>query len=140
MDDPYRWVVGLGNDELGYAVPLSDYRVFCVADELAGPGTCQFLADNGLIEFPDAVAGATCKAVTEDPSLLAAYGSAAEAVAASCAYGQAFDESLDHYEETNSAGWDLEADILAAVARITGDDDPATVNPAFPGWWSGLTP
>jgi hypothetical protein len=140
MDDPYRWVVGLGNDELGYAVPLSDYRVFCVADELAGPGTCQFLADNGLIEFPDAVAGATCKAVTEDPSLLAAYGPAAEAVAASCAYGQAFDESLDHYEETNSAGWDLEADILAAVARITGDDDPATVNPAFPGWWSGLTP
>lgn len=142
MSDEYRWVVGLGNDELGYAVPLADYRVFCVADELAGPGTCQFLHDVGAIEYPDAVAGATCKAITEDPSLLADYGdpAIAEAVAASCAYGQAFDEANDHYEETNSAGWDLEADILAAVATLTGNDDPSTINPAFPGWWSGLTP
>ena len=140
MDDEYRWVVGLGNDEMGYAVPLSDYRVYCVADDLAGPGTCQFLYDNGIIEFPDAIAGATCKAVTEDPSLLADYGAAAEAVGGSCKYGQAFDEADDHYEETNSVGWDMETDILAAVARLTGDDDPAVINPDFPGWWSGLTP
>lgn len=140
MDDEYRWVVGLGNDEMGYAVPLSDYRVYCVADDLAGPGTCQFLHDNGLIEFPDAIAGATCKAVTEDPSLLADYGPAAEAIAGSCKYGQAFDEADDHYEETNSVGWDMETDILSAVARITGNDDPAVINPDFPGWWAGLTP
>jgi hypothetical protein len=140
MDDEYRWVVGLGNDELGYAVPLSDYRVYCVADDLAGPGTCAFLHANGVIEFPDAIAGATCKAVTEDPSLLVNYGDAAEAVAGSCRYGQAFDEADDHYEETNSVGWDLETDILAAVARLTGNDDPSVVNPDFPGWWSGLTP
>ena len=40
MPDQYRWIVGLGNDELGYVVPLADYRIKCVADDLAGPGTC----------------------------------------------------------------------------------------------------
>lgn len=140
MADEYRWIVGLGNDELGYVVPLSDYRVKCVADELAGPGTCAALHAAGVIEFPDAVAGATCKAITEDPSLLAQYGDAAEAVAASCRYGQALGEALDHYEETNSAGWDLEADILRAVSELTGNADPASVNPGFPGWWMGHTP
>ena len=140
MPDKYRWIVGLGNDEMGYVVPLVDYRVKCVADDLAGPGTCAALHAAGIIEFPDAVAGATCKAVTEDPSLLAGYGPAAEAVAASCRYGQALGEANDHYEETNSAGWDLEADILAAVGVLTGDTNPASVNPDFPGWWMGYTP
>ena len=94
----------------------------------------------GVIEYPDAIAGATCKAITEDPSLLANYGAAAEAVAGSCKYGQAIDESDDHYEETNSAGWDLEADILTAVGKITSNYDPTTVNPNFPGYWMGYTP
>ncbi len=34
MHDKYRWIVGLGNDEMGYVVPLADYRVRCVADDL----------------------------------------------------------------------------------------------------------
>jgi hypothetical protein len=140
MADDYRWIVGLGNDELGYVVPISDYRVSCVADALAAPGTCAALHAAGVIEHPDAVAGTTCKAITEDPSLLARYGAAAEAVAASCRYGQALGEADDHYEETNSAGWDLEADILATVAALTGNADPAEVNPDFPGWWRGHTP
>jgi hypothetical protein len=140
MADEYRWVVGLGNDEMGYVVPLADYRIRCVADDLAGPGTCAELHAAGVIEHPDAVAGATCKAVTEDPSLLAGYGAAAEAVAASCRYGQALGEADDHYEETNSAGWDLEADILAAVGTLTGNTDAASVNPDFAGWWMGHTP
>jgi hypothetical protein len=72
--------------------------------------------------------------------LLTTYGQAAEAVAASCRYGQALGEANDHYEETNSAGWDLEADILAAVGVLTGDTNPASVNPDFPGWWMGHTP
>lgn len=140
MADDYRWIVGLGNDEMGYVVPLADYRVKCVADDLAGPGTCAALHAAGAIEYPDAVAGATCKAVTEDPSLLAGYGAAAEAIAASCKYGQALGEADDHYEETNSVGWDLEADILTAVGVLTGNTDPATVNADFPGWWMGHTP
>jgi hypothetical protein len=141
MDGEYRWVVGLGNDELGYAVPLSDYRVRCVADVLLGlEGACQLLYDAEIIEYPDALAGATCKAIADDPSTLPSYGPYADAISLSCRYGQAFGEAEDHYEETNSAGWDLEADILAAVRRLTGDDDPSRVNPDFPGWWSGLTP
>lgn len=140
MDGRYRWIVGLGNDELGYVVPLADFRVRCVADQLVGPGTCGALHAAGLIEHPDAVAATTCKAVTEDPTLLGGFGDAAEAIAASCRYGQALGEALDHYEETNSAGWDLEADVLAAVARLTGDADATRVNPDFPGWWTGHTP
>ena len=140
MADEYRWIVGLGNDELGYVVPLSDYRISCVADVFAGPGTCAALHAAGVIEFPDAIAGATCKAVTEDPSLLANYGPAAEAVAGSCRYGQAFGEANDHYEETNSVGWDIEADILGAVADLTGSHDTTVINPDFAGWWMGHTP
>jgi hypothetical protein len=30
--------------------------------------------------------------------------------------------------------------MLAAVAALTGDDDPATVNPRFPGYWKEHPP
>jgi hypothetical protein len=49
-------------------------------------------------------------------------------------------EPDDHYEETNAVGWDVGADMLAAVAALTGDDDPGTVNPGFPGYWSQVPP
>lgn len=141
MADAYRWTVGLGSDELGYVIPISNFRVRCVADLLAGPGACQALHDAGAIEFPDAVAGTTCKAITEDPSLLAAYPEPARtAVAGSCRYGQALGEAEGHYEETNAAGWDLAQDMMDAVAALTGDDDPTEVNPAFPGWYQGFLP
>ncbi|HEX8802650.1 MAG TPA: hypothetical protein VF743_00615, partial [Acidimicrobiales bacterium] len=141
MHDRYRFTIGLGNDELGYVFPISNWRVACVADVVAGPGTCQALYDAGVIEFPDAVAGTTCKAVTDDPARLDAYPpDAAEAVAASCRYGQALGEARGHYEETNSAGWDLAEDILGAVAAVTGDADPTQVNPDFPGYWQGYPP
>jgi len=141
MHDRYEWTIGLGNDELGYIFPISNWRVKCVADEVAGPGTCQALHDAGVIEFPDAVAGTTCKAITEDPSRLDAYPpDAALAVSASCRYGQALGEAKAHYEETNSAGWDLAADMLAAVAALTGDAHPEQVNPDFPGYWKNYPP
>ena len=53
---------------------------------------------------------------------------------ASCDYGQTIAEALGHYPETNSAGWDLGTDILAAVGRLTGNVDPSEVNPDFPGY------
>jgi len=139
MDGEYRWIVGLGNDELGYAVPLADYRVLCIA----GEEVCAQLHAIEAIDFPDAVSGATCKRLVEDPAavpgLVAEYGTdVATAVVGSCTYGQAFGEAADHYEETNSAGWDLHADILDAVAALTGDASTDTVNPALPGyWWDG---
>jgi hypothetical protein len=141
MHDRYEWTIGLGNDELGYAIPLSNWRVRCVADDLAGPGTCQALHDAGLIEHADALAGATCKAITEDPSRLDAYPPEARpAVEGSCRYGQALGEAEGHYEETNAAGWDLADDILAAVAVLTGDDSSEQVNPRFPGYHIGNRP
>jgi hypothetical protein len=141
MDDAYRWTIGLGSDELGYFIPISNFRVLCVADILAGPGACQQLYDAGAIEFPDSVAGTTCKAVTDDPSLLLNYPEPARtAVYASCRYGQALGEALGHYEETNAAGWDMAQDMMAAVGAITGNDDPTEVNPDFPGWWQGFLP
>jgi len=141
MDDPYKWTIGLGSDQLGYFIPISNYRVFCVGDIFGGPGTCEFLNSVGFIEFPDAVAGSTCKAITEDPSILGGYpAQVAQVIAGSCRYGQALDEADGHYEETNSAGWDLVEDMMRAVAGITGNDDPTEVNPDFPGWWQDHLP
>ena len=141
MADGYKWTIGLGSDQLGYFIPLSNYRVYCVGDIFAGPGTCAYLNGVGVIEFPDSIAGATCKRITEDPSQLAAYPpEVAPVIAGSCRYGQALDEAAGHYEETNSAGWDLVEDMMRAVGELTGNQDPTEVNPQFPGWWQGYLP
>jgi hypothetical protein len=81
------------------------------------------------------VAGATCKNVIENSPPSTPF-----LVTASCRYGQALGEANAHYEETNSAGWDLVEDMMNAVAAITGNDDPTDVNPDFPGWWPGHLP
>jgi hypothetical protein len=123
-------------------VPLSNYRVACIADMFAGSGTCAALHAGGLIEFPDAIAGATCKRITEDPGQLAPPfpQDIAQAIAGSCRYGQALGEAQGHYEETNSAGWDIAQDMLDAVGELTGSWDATEVNPVFPGWWEGYLP
>jgi hypothetical protein len=139
MADTYEWTVGLGSDQLGYHVPLSNFRALCVADEFLGAGSCQGLFEEGTIEFPDAVAGETCKDVIENPDAADPF-----LVVASCRYGQALGQLVGepngHYEETNSAGWDLVEDLMNAVAAITGNDDATQVNPEFPGYWPGLLP
>ena len=140
MSDRYEWMVGLGSDQIGYFVPHSNYRVYCVADALVAPGTCAALHAGGLIEYPDAVSGATCKRVTEDPGQLAAYGPYAPLIAGSCRYGQALGEAQGHYEETNSAGWDIANDMLEAIGNLTGNADPTEVNPDFPGWYEKNLP
>ena len=122
-------------------MPLSNYRIACVADALVGPGTCAAVHAAGGIDFPDAVAGTTCKRITEDPSQLGAYpAQIAQIVAASCRYGQALGEANDHYEETNSAGWDIAQDMLDAIGKLTGSFDATEVNPDFPGWWKQNLP
>ncbi len=141
MHDRFEWTIGLGNDELGYVIPITDWRIACVADELAGEGACAALHAAGAIPYPDAVSGEQCKAVTEDPATLAGYpAEVAQAIVASCRYGVVLGEPEDHYEETNSAGWDLAADILAAVGDLTGDHSTQRINPAFPGHWSAFPP
>jgi len=140
MHDRYEWTIGLGSDELGYIIPISNFRVLCVADAFAGPGTCALMHSLGFIEYPDSVAGTTCKAIAEDPSSLAIPEPFATAVRASCLYGQAFGEADGHYEETNSAGWDLAQATLDAVGALTGDFSTEQVNAEFPGWWQGHLP
>lgn len=135
MSDAYEWTVGLGSDQLGYHVPISNFRVLCVGDEIVGEGTCASLYDEGSIEFPDSVAGATCKDYIDNPD-----PNNPAFVVASCRYGQALGEADSHYEETNSAGWDLVEDMMNAVAAITGNEDSTDVNPAFPGYWEGFLP
>lgn len=134
MDDVYKWTIGLGSDQLGYFVPLSNFRVLCVLDELVGPGACADLYDAGELEFPDSVSAATCKDVALHPAGQSFVNTV------SCRYGQALGEAQGHYEETNSAGWDLPQDMIDAVAVLTGNPAGAQVNPDFPGWWQGNLP
>jgi hypothetical protein len=135
MNDTYKWTIGLGSDQLGYHVLLPNFRVSCVADEFFGDGMCQELYDAGDIDYPDGVAGGTCKGIVEgtltDAHFLAV---------ASCRFGQALGEADGHYEETNSAGWDLAADMMDAVAAVTESDVVDEVNPDFPGYWPGFLP
>jgi hypothetical protein len=141
MADGYKWTIGLGSDQLGYFVPMSNYRVYCVGDLFGGPGVCAALHGLGFIEFPDSLAGATCKRITENPGDLGDYPpDVAQIIAASCRYGQALDEADGHYEETNSAGWDMVEDMMQSVGEVAGNHNPAEVNPDFPGWWQGFLP
>lgn len=142
MTDEYRWTVGSANDHVGYILPNSDWRIACVADELAEEGTCALLHALGFMDFPDGVSGETCRSITADPSLLEEYPDPdiALAVAGSCQYGQVFGRSGNHYEETMSGGWDLAEDMMEAVKRLTGGDSSERINPAFPGYWRGFPP
>lgn len=141
----YRWAVGLGNDELGYILPIIDYRVKCVADQLAGPGTCARLHAAGAIDFPDAVSGVRCKMLAdapppEEPAGQTSLPAPLDPVAASCRYGQALGQAQGHYEETNSVGWDAAQDMFDAVTRLTGTRDTTPVNESFSGYWHGFPP
>ncbi|MCZ7531472.1 MAG: hypothetical protein M5U31_14745 [Acidimicrobiia bacterium] len=149
FDDEYTWMIGLGNDQLGYIVPISDYRLTCTADiELLGgaPGTCAELAAAGELPLAEAIPAVECHAAAADPGYLAGNFSetAAAAIEEGCRYGQGIGNQLgihpeDHYEETNSAGWDLADDVLGALMHLTGVDDDTQVNPDFAGY-SPLNP
>jgi hypothetical protein len=116
------FTVGLGGDELGYWTPINEVRLKCLDLVMpAGSGiTCQQLFDKGLLVAPDAVAGPTCRRLTNTPP--AAPTPDETALMAVCRYGQALGRELgepqDHYEETNSAGWDLVDDTWTAATQL----------------------
>lgn len=138
MPERYRWTIGLGNDELGYVMPLSDWRILCVA----GAANCAALHQAGVIAHPDSLSGAQCKRLADDPATITEYPEfAREAVIGSCTYGQAFGQANSHYEETNSAGWDLAEDLLDATSQLTGVERTGErIDPDFPGYWAGFPP
>ena len=119
------FTVGLGGDELGYWVPLNEYRLKCMDLEIPPETgyTCQRLFDEGLLVSPDAVAGPTCRALTD--GLPISTSPSTQALAAVCRYGQALGRELgepeDHYEETNAAGWDLVDDLWTAAVQLFSD-------------------
>lgn len=122
VDEAQTLTVGLGGDQIGYFVPLADYRLRCLDLVLPSGKTCADLAARGVIEGEDYISGDTCQSITDDPAALAAFGDDAEAVAATCRYGQALGRELGepegHYEETNAAGWDMVDDIWEAAQRL----------------------
>lgn len=120
------FTVGLGGDELGYWVPIAEARLKCL--DLVIPVetgyTCQRLFDEGLLVTVDAVAGPICQSISRDGDLPPLTTEQLTALAAVCRYGQALGRELGepdgHYEETNSAGWDLVDDTWAAAVRLFG--------------------
>lgn len=128
VDESITFTIGLGTDEVGYFVPASEYRLQCHGLSLSNiPGaTCQGLADRGAIESPDWVGGITCQKVTDDSDFLESLGADGPAVQAVCYYGQMVGAEIQkppgHYEETNSAGWDLVDDAWAAAERLFSDE------------------
>lgn len=124
VDEAITFVVGLGMDEVGYFVPASDYRLQCHPLSLSAlPGTsCDDLAARGAIESPTWVGGITCQQVFDDAAFFASLGADGPAVQAVCYYGQMVGAEIEqpagHYEETNSAGWDLVDDLWAATVKL----------------------
>jgi hypothetical protein len=98
------------------------------------PQTCQSLFDSGALVTPDAVAGTVCRDYWEATPIF----TPEQALAAICRYGQALGRELGepagHYEETNSAGWDLVDDLMAAAEALFGREATSGgINPANPG-------
>lgn len=124
VEESTTLAVGLGGDQVGYYVPVDEYRLRCLDLVMPAGASCADLAQRGVIEDPQWIGGRTCKTITDDSSALLAFGADADAVAAICRYGQGLGRELgepeDHYEETNAAGWDLIDDLWAAAQRMFG--------------------
>ena len=123
VEEDMTLTVGLGGDQIGYFVPVSDYRLKCLNEALLfARTTCDDLYTRGIIQGEDWIAGEICQRITDDESALEAYGDDAEAVSELCRYGQALGRELGepdgHYEETNAAGWDMVDDLWEAAKRM----------------------
>lgn len=139
VDRDVTFTVGLGEDELGYWVPVNEYRLKCLGLVFRDGQKCADLNARGIIPHPDSIDGATCKKITDDPAALKEYSPTdASAVAAICRYGQALGRELGepegHYEETNAAGWDLVTDLWNAATTLFGEKGTGRINPENPGY------
>lgn len=116
------FTVGLGTDQLGYHVPISDFRILCPDDLLSelGAPTCSQLHGFGAIEGEDWISGERCKAVkNKDAATLQALGEElVPVIEGICRYGQAMGRTQEHYHETNSVGWDLVDDLWNAAESL----------------------
>lgn len=139
VDEPVTFTVGLGGEELGYWVPLSDYRLRCEDAVLPEGTTCEALFESGYLPVVGAIDGTRCAALADDPAAIGRLpDDVGPALAAACRYGQAIGRELGepegHYEETNAAGWDLVDDTWSAAERLFGRSGSGRVNPANQGF------
>ena len=149
MGGTYRWQFSLAMDEMGYMIPLHDFRIRCSADDepLGGtPGRCKDLFQKGIMEFEShdsdnwAISGSRCREIWENPAVLEGAPFTQDPDGArlaweTCYYGQLFGDADGHYEETLSASWDIEREYITAAKEILGfTGELQDVNPNFYGY------
>ena len=120
-------------------------KVRCAAEIIGPPDGCKRAFEAGVINTVDGVSGPICKKLTDDPSSLDGVPADLAKVALdSCRYGQALGRELGeppgHYEETNSAGWDLVDDTWKAAVTLFGRDNPRQINPDNKGYTPEFPP
>lgn len=106
------WLVGLGGDELGYMVPISDIRYKCTFSE----GECDKLP----LTFKEvySMSGMECRWIIENvEEARRRYGEKVTNLIYICTYGF-IQQSQYHYEETNGLGWNLASDWIRAVKKL----------------------
>ena len=128
VDESITFTVGLGGDQLGYHVVISDFKIGCSEDVLAAVGapSCSELNAYGVVnktEYQDEtsywVSGQLCKNVDEGhQGTLEQLGALAPVIGGLCRYGQMLEQENDHYHETNGVGWDLAADLFKAAETL----------------------
>lgn len=103
-------VIGLGNDQLGYFVPLNDIRMKCILNQTI----CKSLP----LTYPDSMSGRECKWILENlKEAERKYGVAFQPIYFICRYGS-LNIATNHYEETNGASWDLERIYIETVKKL----------------------
>jgi hypothetical protein len=111
-NDTSCWIIGLGGDELGYMVPISDYRLRCLYTNAE--------CDRLPMTYKNArsMSGEECRWVIENiEEATRKYGKDAKDIIFICQNGLIM-TSENHYEETNGLGWNLARDWIRSVEQV----------------------
>jgi hypothetical protein len=118
------FVLGLTGDEMGYVMPICDWRLACLGSE----EDCLADYNAGAMTYPDSMSGERCNEIVEDVEgerrdLTVRYGAdTANRVVNACLYGQVRQaaEASQHYEEINSGGWNGAGDYFKGLSAMMG--------------------
>ena len=97
------WIFGLTQDEIGYILPISDWKILCTASK----ENCTLMFESGALAYPDAASGNQCKQISDHPIIqkqhyISNYSfDIWNMVNHTCTYGTFFGEAPDHYEEVS---------------------------------------
>jgi hypothetical protein len=120
------WMFGLTQDQLGYVLPMAEWRQGCnrpIPEE-----DCDEAFAAGALDYSDAMSGEACQKIRLNPESARReyeelYGEKiTNTVLATCKHGQLtgtlFGYPAEHYEEINAGGWNIAADYINAVQRM----------------------